>query len=89
MTDMKIKKEETKNVGLHVGFVCVRVCDLTLFCRVSNNDLAPPLAGFLHRERCAQTLLMFPKALSFPESILLHDFMSHCTPARQSHMSIA
>lgn len=52
---------------------------LTFLCSVAYDDLSASLAGLLHRQRCAEALLMFPQALAFFESILLHDLMRHRT----------
>ena len=47
---------------------------------IAHDDLAAPLAGLLHRQRCTQTLLMLPETLAFPEAVLLHDFMCYRAP---------
>ena len=45
-----------------------------------HDDLAAPLAGLLHRQRCAQALLTLPETLAVPEAVLLHDFMCYRAP---------
>lgn len=55
---------------------------------VAHDDLAAPLAGLLHRQRCAQALLMLPETLAFPEAVLLHDFMCYRAPARRKRRKV-
>ena len=50
----------------------------TFLSGIAHDDLASPLAGLLHWQRCAQALLVLPKTLAFPEAVLLHDFMCYC-----------
>lgn len=54
---------------------------ITFLCRFTNNDLATPLARFLYWQCCAEPLFMFAQPLALSESILLHDFVSYCSPA--------
>ena len=55
---------------------------------ITHDDLAAPLAGLLHRQRCAQALLMLPETLAFPEAVLLHDFMCYRAPARRKRRKV-
>lgn len=54
---------------------------LTFLCSVTYDDLSASFAGLLHRERCAEALLVLPQALAFFETVLLHDLVGHRTTA--------
>lgn len=52
---------------------------LTFLCSVAYDDLPASFAGLLHRECCAEALLVLPQTLAFFETVLLHDLVGHCT----------
>lgn len=54
---------------------------LTFLRSVAYDDLSASFAGLLHRERCAEALLVLSQTLAFFETVLLHDLVGHRTSA--------